>query len=432
MSKLSALDAGVEMTTLPCGIRIVTHAMPHLQSATLGVWVGSGTRNEAADQNGISHLLEHMAFKGTMTRSARQIAEEIESVGGEINAATGHEATAYFARVLRPDVGLGLELIADMLRNPRFEDAELDLEREVILQEIAASRDQPEEVVCEQADEVAYPGQAVGRPILGDPANIRSLDADDLRRHMAVHYTCGNLVVSAAGAVDHARLVRHAEALFAGFNPATAPAAEAASFRGGTRVQARRFEQTHLLLGYESPSIRDPRYIGVQILAAVLGGGASSRLFQKVREERGLCYAIDASASGYMDTGLLAIQAATSRKLLEELMQVTGLELVSIMDEGPSMAEVERAKAQLKAGLLMSLESSGARAEQLARQTLVHGRPLGLADLAAKVDSVTVSSVRELARSLLSAERHVWSEVGPKADGKAGERLAARLQHVLH
>ena len=420
-------DDSVETSTLSNGLRVVTHRMPHLQSATLGVWVGSGSRHETEAMHGISHLLEHMAFKATLNRSARQMAEEIEAVGGEINAATSHETTAYFARVLAPDTGLALDLLADMLICPKFDGAELERERGVILQEIAAANDQPEDLVYEQAEEAAFTGQPLGRPILGTPQSVGRITAGDLSLHMAQHYTASRMVLGAAGAVDHGALVRHAEALFGRFNAGESPAAQPARFAGGVRFADEPFEQHHVLMAFEGPSYVDPGFYSAQVLAGLLGGGASSRLFQKVREDHGLCYAIEAFGWGYSDTGVIGVHAATGSDMVKDLTEMVAIEMGDIASNGPTGPELERAKAQMRAGLLMSLESSGARAEQLARHVMVHGRPLSTAELTDSVSAVTAMAVRDLAGQVFSAASPVWSEVGPGADGREASRLTRLL-----
>ena len=424
---MTGLDAGVELTALGNGLRVVTHQMPHLHSATLGVWAGSGSRHESESLQGISHLLEHMAFKSTRNRTTRQMAEEIEAVGGEINAATSQESTAYFARVLAADTGLAIELLADMLQNPRFDADELARERGVILQEIAAASDQPEDIVFERAESVAFAGQSLGRAILGTPQSVRRITPADLHRHMQQNYQPKNLVISAAGAIRHVDVVRHAEALFGSSNGGESPPAEPARFSGGKIVLNEAFEQHHVLIAFEGPSYFDPRYCGAQILTGILGGGASSRLFQKVREDHGLCYAIDAFGWSYMDSGIVGVHAATSSDLVEQLMTMVAAEIVDLAEQGPSTAELERAKAQIKAGLLMGLESSATRAEQMARQVLILGKPMTSQQLGDSIDDVSGSKIREIAGDIFCTSPHIWSEVGPGANGRFAKETAAAL-----
>lgn len=403
----------VTVTELANGMRVVTHEMPHLETASLGVWVGVGARFEGAGEHGISHLLEHMAFKGTARRSAREIVEEIESVGGDVNAATSLEVTAYYARVLKGDVALAVDLLADILQNPKFEPPELARETDVILQEIAASKDCPDDMAYDLVQEAAFPEQALGRTILGTADSVRGFAAADLRHYLGTHYRPGSMVLAGAGAVDHDSLVKLAEASFAAGEKAPAEKPVSARYQGGIRFGDNAFEQTHVVLAFEGPSYRDDAFYSSQILSSILGGGMSSRLFQKIREQRGLCYSIYSYCWGLMDTGLFGVHAATSEEQVSELLELVKRELAEAADRLPEEAEIIRAKAQLKAGLLMSLESSGTRAEQLARQLLVFGRPLGIDELTEKVEAVSRETVRAQAERLFGAADASMALVGP-------------------
>lgn len=401
----------VELTKLPSGLTIVTDSMPHLESASLGVWVGSGSRDEKPDEHGISHLLEHMAFKGTSRRTARQIAEAIEAVGGDLNAATSVETTAYYARVLKADVHLAIDVLADILADPSFDRAELKREQNVIVQEIGATEDAPDDLVFERLNETAFPDQPVGRSILGTPDTVRSFDADKLRGYLSRNYKAPDMIVAAAGAVDHADIVKQASGHFASFTGPAAPVPQPARFGGGTRIESRELEQVHLALAMQGLPLRDPQLYSMQVFAAVLGGGMSSRLFQEVREKRGLCYAIYAFHMPYADTGVFGLYAGTDQADAPELMQVV---VDQIADATVNLhdSEIARAKAQMKAGLLMALESSGARAEQLARQILAYGRPIPLEEIVAKLDAVDAQSVREAGVALLRRSRPAIAALG--------------------
>lgn len=393
----------VELTTLSNGLRIVSDAMPHLETVSLGLWVGVGARHEKPAQHGLSHFLEHMAFKGTLTRTARQIAEEIESAGGDLNAATSLETTAYYARVLGSDAGLALELLADILQNSTFSEEELVRERDVILQEIASIQDSPEEIAFDLVSEAAFPDQPVGRPIIGTPKSVAGLGARDLRDFLSHHYRPNAMVLAAAGAIRHEDLVRHGSALFGGLSAGNNGSEEPASYRsGGARVWEKPFEQSHIVWGVEAPSYRNRDFYTAQVFSGLLGGGMSSRLFQEVRETRGLCYAIYSSVWALRDTGMLTIHAATGQKSIRALVDVVGMELRKLASSGPSEAEMNRAKAQLKVGLSMALESSGARAEQMARQLLGLGRLLSTRELVEHVESITAEAVRGFAEGVLS------------------------------
>jgi predicted Zn-dependent peptidase len=398
----STVVAATEVTTLTNGLRVVTHHMPHVETVSLGVWVGTGARHEAAAESGMSHLLEHMAFKGTAQRSAQQIAEEIEQVGGDLNAATSLETTAYYSRVLKADVPVAMEIIADILQNPKYSADELEREREVILQEIAGTRDSPDEIAYDILNDTAYPDQAIGRPILGTAEPVGDISVGDLRQYLERHYGAGHMVLSAAGHVDHGAVVRHAEALFGGLNRGERGILQPARYRGGSGVSEKAFEQSHLVMGFEGPSYRAPDFYTAQVFSGLFGGGMSSRLFQEVRERRGLCYAIYSSCWALGDTGMLGVHAATGSEMMAELVEVVRQEFMRAASERPNDREVDRAKAQLKAGLLMSLESSGARAEQMARQTLLFDRLVSPSELIERVEVVTAEGIRSFAESMIT------------------------------
>jgi predicted Zn-dependent peptidase len=423
----------IEMTTLTSGLRVVTCRMPHLETASLGMWVNTGTRSELPREHGLSHLLEHMAFKGTKTRSALGIAEEVEAVGGAVNAMTSFETTDYFARVLREHVPLALDILADILQNPVFSPDELAREKRVILQEIASVQDAPDELVFELAQEAAFPDQALGRTILGTPESVKALAREDLLAYRDTAYAAPRMVLAAAGAVDHDKIAEAAETLFAGIRADEGRALEPARFKGGHRSLDRRFEQSHIVIGFEAPSFRDDAYFTSLIYSVLLGGGMSSRLFQEAREQRGLCYDIHAFAWGFSDSGLFGVHSATGDTNVDELVQVIMTELRAVALDGPNDAELHRAKAQLKASLLMSLESSEARAGQIARDTLIYGRQLTTQELIDRIEGVTKADVGALAASFALAKEPVTASVGPKgvserlrgavADGAARETV---------
>ncbi len=417
-----------EVTTLSNGLRVVSHHMPHLETISLGVWVAVGARHESEQQHGISHLLEHMAFKGTARRSARAIAEEIEQVGGELNAATSLESTAYYARVLKGDEGVALDILADILQNSEFSESELEREREVVLQEIAGIQDSPDEIAFDMVQDAAYPEQSVGRPIIGTRDSVKSFSAADLRAFRDARYLAPRMVISAAGAIDHGALVRHAEAQFGGLNGGDSQDAAVARYVGGRRASSKLFEQSHLLLGFEAPSYREQEFYAVQVFSGLFGGGMSSRLFQSARENRGLCYSIYSTAWGMDDSGMFDIHAATGPELMDELIDLIGDELSSLAASAPGDVEVARAKAQLKAGLLMSLESSSARAEQMARQLIVFDRLIPAAELSARVEDVTAEGIRAVAERVARSAPPSVAVVGA---GKRSTDYAIRAERRL-
>ncbi len=415
----------VQLDTLPNGFRIVTERMPGLASASLGVWVDAGARHESVEENGIAHFLEHMAFKGTGRRSARRIAEEIEDVGGYLNAYTSRERTAYFARILSADVPLALDLIADILRDPQLAEAEIETERGVILQEIGQALDTPDDIIFDWLQETAFPEQPMGRAILGPPERVRAFGRGDLGGFIRSHYAPGRMILAAAGDVDHDRIVRLAEGLFGDMAPAGAAAPQAAAYAGGERRVVKPLEQAHMALALPAPSFLDKGFYAAQILAVVLGGGMSSRLFQEARENRGLCYTIFAQCAAWSDAGMMTIYAGTGGEELPELINLTADELNrAARDLGE--AEVARARAQTKAGLLMGLESVAARAERLAAMLSAWGRIMPLAETVERIDAVGVPQARAAARRLLTAPPSL-ALYGPVERAEPIGALAARL-----
>lgn len=402
----------VELSQLANGLTVVSSARPEVETVSLQLVIGAGSRSEASGEHGIAHFLEHMAFKGTATRSARDIAEQIEAVGGELNAATGVDSTAYYARVMRQDLPLAVDLLSDIIVAPRFDEIELLREREVILQEIASSLDQPEDIAFDLAQEAAFPDQPVGRPILGTAASVSCFTRRDLKGYLGCHYHGSNMVLAAAGAVNHANLLEQAELRLAGLVKDLPPAPAAARYQGGLRRFDRSFEQTHVVLAFEAPPYRHPDYFAMQICAGALGGGMSSRLFQEVRERRALAYAIQAFASGLSDSGTFVVYAACGPERADELLGVLRDELARAADQGFTEDEIARVKAQAKMGLLAGLESSSARAEQLARQILIYGRPLAVEELLQQVESVSLAALQRLVVDMLTSPASL-ATVGP-------------------
>jgi predicted Zn-dependent peptidase len=389
----------VEIHTLANGLRIVTEHMPGLESAALGIWVSAGGRHERVEQNGIAHFLEHMAFKGTKRRSALQIAEEIEDVGGYINAYTSREVTAYYARVLKDDVALALDLIGDIVLNPIFDPREIEVERGVILQEIGQAADTPDDVIFDWLQAAAYPEQPLGRTILGPAERVQAFGRKDFDRFVAENYGPGQLIVSAAGAVDHDEIVRLAEKAFGHLKPVPQAQPQPGTFQGGEHRVVKALEQAHFTLALEAPGYRSDDIYTAQIYATALGGGMSSRLFQEIREKRGLCYTIYSQVGSYDDTGLLTIYAGTSGEDLPELVGLTIDELKRSADT-MTEAELARARAQMKAGLLMGLESPSARAERLARLVAIWDRVPPLEESVDRIDAVTLDGLKDHAAAM--------------------------------
>jgi predicted Zn-dependent peptidase len=393
----------LRLHTLSNGFRIVTEAMPGLKSASIGIWVGAGGRHETAQQNGIAHFLEHMAFKGTKRRSALQIAEEIEDVGGYINAYTSRDMTAYYARCLSADVPRALDIIADIVLNPVFRKTDIETERHVILQEIGMALDTPDDIIFDWLHEVSYPDQPFGRTILGPEERVSTFAKKDLEAFVGRHYGPDQMILSAAGGVDHDAIVAVAEALFGGLKPLGVSKPSPARFEGGERREIKDLEQAHFALSFEAPGYRDDKVYTAQVYATAMGGGMSSRLFQKIREDRGLCYTIYAQATAHDDTGQLTIYAGTSDDEIGALTQLTLDELKRAADD-LTEAEVARARAQLRAGLLMGLESPSSRAERNARVLSIWDRVPDLDEAVAQIDAVTTSATRAYAADLVASK----------------------------
>ena len=418
----------IEFHTLSNGFQIITENMPGLKSASVGVWVDVGGRHERIEQNGIAHFLEHMAFKGTKTRSSLQIAEAIEDVGGFINAYTSRENTAYYARVLQEDVPMAIDVIADILMNSTFEAADIELERGVILQEIGQANDTPDDIIFDWLQEVAYPDQAIGRPILGPAERVSAFQRVDLTKFVGEHYGPGQMILAAAGGIDHDKIVAQAEALFGHLSPIIRPVEllEPARFGGGEVRRNKDLEQVHFALALEGPNYRDPEIYTAQIYASVMGGGVSSRLFQEIREKRGLCYTIFAQAGAHEDTGMMTIYAGTSAEQIEELATVTIDEMKRAASD-MSAEEVARARAQMKAGLLMGLESPSNRAERLARLWSIWGRIPPLDETIARVDAVTTGDVKEFAGQMAGKAGSAMALYGPAELAPTLDELKARM-----
>ncbi|PDV88682.1 peptidase M16 [Rhizobium sp. H4] len=418
----------VECTRLKSGLTVVTETMPHLESVALGVWIKSGSRNETADEHGIAHLLEHMAFKGTARRSAREIAEEIEDVGGEVNAATSTETTSYYARVLKDHVPLAVDILADILTESAFEEEELEREKQVILQEINAANDTPDDVVFDKFSEAAYRDQTIGRAILGTPQTVVSFTPQQIRAYLGRNYTTDRMFVVATGAVDHQEFLRMVEDRFASLptSPSAPPVMEAARYVGGSVREPRDLMDAQILLGFEGKPYHARDFYCSQILANILGGGMSSRLFQEVREFRGLCYSVYAFHWGFSDTGIFGIHAATGGENLPELVPVIIDELHKSANE-IHQKEIERARAQIRAQLLMGQESPAARAGQIARQMMLYGRPISNPEMMERLEGITIERLTDLAGRLFFDTVPTLSAIGPLEQLAPMEDIKASL-----
>ncbi|MCZ6453279.1 MAG: pitrilysin family protein [Alphaproteobacteria bacterium] len=415
----------IQISTLSNGLRVVTDRMPTVESVSLGVWVRAGTRYEAPQVNGVAHLLEHMMFKGTSRRSAREIAEQIETVGGSINAYTSRETTAYYAKVLKNDAGLAIDVLSDIVQHSLVDDVELGRERSVVLQEIGQAHDTPDDVVFDHFQSTAFPDQPLGRPVLGKSEIVAAMSRDAIVGFHDEHYRTSRMVVAAAGNIEHDQMVDHAELVFGDLQNGDELVPNDAVYNGGEYREARDLEQIHLVLGFRGAPIGTPEFYTLSVLSNLFGGGMSSRLFQEIREERGLVYSIDTFMSAFADTGLFGVYAGTGTGQIGEMIpalcdQITGL-ADSLRDD-----EVIRARAQLKSSLLMALESSGARCEQVAQHLLIFGRVLPIDEMVARIDAIDAEQIGALARQIFS-NPPVLAAVGPLDNLEPFDTITRRL-----
>ena len=415
------------ISRLENGLTLITETMPWLETSSLGVWFDAGTRAESEVEHGFAHLLEHMAFKGTATRSALDIAEEIELVGGDLNAATGYESTAYYARMLKGDEAVGFDILSDILLNPSFDAEELRREKNVVVQEIASTNDTPDDLVYDLFQEAAFGHQPLGRAILGTPQTVHSATPQSLQSVLKSRYRAPNMVVVAVSPLSHEDILRLVEPRFAPFASQSRPGDAAARFQGGLRRDERDAEQLHLVIGFESLPLVHPDYFSEQVLATVLGGGMSSRLFQEVRERRGLCYHISAFHWAFNDTGIFGFTSSTDAGDAAELVE-SSLDTIRRAKDDLTEREVQKARAQLKAHFAAVLESPMSRAEQLARQHLTFGKVFAAEDILRAIDAVSLATVKMRLDALLAAEQGAMALVGPTVDLPNVTDVTARLR----
>ncbi|WP_460449225.1 M16 family metallopeptidase [Alsobacter sp. SYSU BS001988] len=418
-------EEAVRITTLPNGMRVVTETIPQLATASLGVWIGAGTRHEKEGEQGLAHLLEHMAFKGTRRRSALDIVQEIEAVGGDLNAETSVERTSYYVRLLGEDVPLALDILSDILTEPAFDKAELRREKGVVLQEIGACEDTPDEVVFDMFMETAFAGAPIGRRILGTPKTVRAQSADSMRGFLERQYRGPEMVLAAAGAVNHDDIVEEASRRFASIGAQSVEAPEPGRYAGGDGRKVRKLEQAHMVLGFAGRSFHDQDHYALHVFSNLLGGGMSSRLFQEIREKRGLCYEIYSFHQPFSDTGTFAVYGGTGEDKLGEFIPVM-LDCLREAADKPTDEEVVRAKQQIKVSLLMGLESSARRAEQMARHVLAFGRVLPREEIVAAIDAITIDDVRRVAADMLASPPTVTA-VGPVRKLMDPARIASHI-----
>jgi predicted Zn-dependent peptidase len=412
----------VVTTQLDCGITVVTERMPDVRSVAAGFWVGTGSRDEDHAVSGASHFLEHLLFKGTEQRSAREIAEAIDAVGGDMNAFTTKEYTAFYLRVLSNSLELGLDVLSDIMWAPAFRPAEIDAERQVILEEILMHNDEPADLVHEVFTEALYPGHPLGREVLGDEHTVSGLDRQRIAAFHGHHYRPGNIVLAAAGDLDHDQVAAGIERRFSGPSGGGAPLRKAPS--GSPQpvsVVNRPTEQAHLVVGVTGPDRDDDDRFALTIINHVLGGGMSSRLFQEIREERGLAYSVYSYRSAYEDTGALAVYAGTAPGRVGEVLDLIDAEFDRLLADGVTDRELAGAKSHLNGALALSLEDSGARMSRLGHSQLVHGRVPSIDEVDSRVADVTSADVERVISRVLSSPR-VLAVVGPFTEDDFAER----------
>lgn len=392
-----------QMTTLKNGLRVITSSRPNLETVSLGVWIKTGSAFEREDANGISHFFEHTCFKGTAKRTALQISEEIEDVGGQMNAYTSREFTAFYAKMLKGDTELALDVIADILQNAAFTEEELVKEREVVVQEIKQSYDTPDDIIFDYFQETAFPNQALGRTILGPAEKVRGFTAETLRSYLSTNYAAENMVVCAVGNIDHNFFVKLVEDRMSGIQPKTSFIPEKQLYKGGFFIEKRDIEQAHVLLGFEGAKYESEEYYPNVIFSTLFGGGMSSRLYQEIREKRGLVYTVYSFANSHTQSGLFGIYAATGKEELKELLPVVADEIRKVRTDMVGEKELARAKVQLKASMLMGLESSSSSAEVLARQMLLFNRIIPVEEMVDRVESVTLQDIQKSANRIFAS-----------------------------
>lgn len=416
-----------EIITLQNGLRVAADEMKDVETVSVAVFVNTGSRNETPEINGISHFLEHMAFKGTKTRTARQIAEEFEGIGGRINAYTSKDKTVYYVKVLKKHAEFAVEFLADILQNSTFDKVELEKERGVILQEIAMTNDTPDDIIFDYFQETAYADQALGRSILGPVKNIKKFNSQDFVNYIGKQYNYSNMTVVAAGAIKEKDLVKYAQKYFTSLGSSKVKSVEKAKYNGGDFRKEKKLEQINLVMGFNGVSFMHKDYYTSQILAMVLGGGMSSRLFQEVRENRGLAYSIYAFNYTHFDSGIFGIYAGTTPEKTNELLKATCKETLKICEKITDK-ELQRVRTQFEASLLMSKESTNSRSQRLGSDILAHGKLISDKEILDKVLSVKKSDVTKMAEKIFSNSKPTFAAIGKVKDVISYEEILKELR----
>ena len=414
-----------KVTKLDNGLRIVSHSMQGYESVMFGIWNSVGSRDEHEEINGTAHFLEHMAFKGTKTKSALEIMEKVESVGGYINAYTSEEITAYWVKMLGEDLNIGIDIISDILQNSTFESKELERERGVILQEIGMYLDDPAQMVGDYWQRTAFPNQPIGRLILGKKEIIQSIEREKIINFMQNYYHPKKMVVSAAGKIQHNEFVEQISNSMKNLPTGIQNNRVKANYSGGEYREQKKLEQVHLVLGFEGLSYHDDAFYALQIYSAIMGAGGSSRLFQEIREKRGLVYSIYATTDSFSDSGTFQVVAGTGQNEIKELLPVLCDELFN-SPKNLSEKEIEKSKAQLKTSTLMSIESSMTNATIAAYQLLRYNRLIDIQEKIDRINKVTKESIETIAKNLLSSKPTI-SSIGPVENLETIDKIQTRL-----
>ncbi|MEM6812114.1 MAG: pitrilysin family protein [Pseudomonadota bacterium] len=399
------------ISTLPNGLRVITHETNNVGSVALGLWADVGTRNEDLSQNGIAHMVEHMLFNGTLNRSAQQIVQEIEDVGGQMNAYTSRENTAYYIHLLKDDAARAFEILSDMMLNSTFPESEIEKERKVIIQEIGMTYDTPDDIVFDYYQEAAYPNQALGAPILGTSKIIESIEKQNLHDYVTKFYCAENLVLSVAGNISHDQSVAYAGQYLANLSSNAKAEIKAAHYQGGAHLEEKDLEQTHVVLGFQGVQRTSVDYYAAQVFSILMGGGMSSRLFQSVREKHGLAYSVYSSHSAFKDDGQFEIYVGTGPEKLSELMPVLIDEIKKSQDKA-STEELERARAQLKSSIVMSTESMLSRANRQAKYLMACDEAFDIQTVLDQIDAVGIEDIQNITMKIF-ASKPTLSALGP-------------------
>lgn len=417
-----------ERTDLDSGIRILTEHVPGVRSVSLGAWVGAGSRDEPPELNGATHFLEHLLFKGTAVRSAREIAELFDAVGGDLNAFTTKEFTCFHSRTLDDDLPMAVEVLADMLEHSTVNEEDLESERQVVLEEIGMHEDAPDDVIFDLFHETVWGDHPLGRRVQGSSDTVAAMTREQVHAYYRLHYHPGNLVFAAAGNVEHAQVVEAVSKAYSHASPGpTRPArgGEAPpAMRSGVRIETRKLEQSHVVLGTAGLARNDPARFAVGVLNIVLGAGMSSRLFQEIREKRGLVYTVGSSHSSYAKCGLFSVYAATGPQRVREVLTLVRQQIADVVQNGITQEELARGKGHLTGSLVLGLEDTGGRMSRLGKGELCHGEILSPDEVVNRIKAVSQQDIRDVSERILGSNPWALTVLGPNKDEDLSEFIS--------